>query len=141
MKLMTTWVDHDLEGVIHLHYSQVSKYHVFDEQTFSLPPFPDSPDSLDSVVSSQISTFYCSSTSWTCCGLDLDLVTEILLSTETFASGQEKYIVHLSVLPVIVWYYLSVVSEMEMEISPLRERTTAVLHFDCFLFLVRGNDF
>src|SRR5271154_607588 len=128
MKLMTTWVDHDLEGVIHLHSAQVSKYHVFDEQTFSLPPFPDS---LDSVVSSQISTFYCSSTSWICCGLDLDLVTEILLSTETSVSGQEKYTVHLSVLPAIVWYYLSVVSEMEIEISPLRERTTAVLHFDC----------
>ena len=139
MKLMTTWVDHDLEGVIHLHYAQVSKYHVFDEQTFSLPPFPDSPDS---VVSYRISTFYCSSTSWTCCGLDLELVTEILLSSETSASGQEKYTVHLFVLPEIVWYYLSVVSEMEMEMSPLRERTTAVvLSIDCFLFLVRGNDF
>jgi hypothetical protein len=102
MKLMTTWVDHDLEGVIHLHFAQVSKYHVFDEQTFSLPPFLDSLDFLDSVVSSRISTSYCSSTSWTCYGLDLDLVTEILSLTETSASGQEKYTVHLFVLPAIV---------------------------------------
>jgi hypothetical protein len=128
MKLMTTWVDHDLEGVIHLHYAQVSKYHVFDEQTFSLPPFLEFPDS---VVSYRISTFYSSSTSWTCCGLDLDLVTEILLSTETSSSDQEKYTVHLFALPEIVWYYLSVVSGSEIEISPLRERTTAVLHIDC----------
>jgi hypothetical protein len=97
--LMTTWVDHDLEAETHLHCAQVSKYHVFDEQTFSLLPCLDSPDSA---VSYRISTFYCSSTSWTCCGLDPDLVIEIFLSTEICVSGQETYTVHLSVLPEIV---------------------------------------
>ena len=126
-RLMTTLVDHDLKAETLLHCGQVSKYHEVDEQIFSWHPFLEY---LDAAVSYRIVSFCCFSTSWTCCGLDSDLATEISPS-ENSASDREIYGVHLSVLPGRAWYYLSAVEETEIVIFLWRGTMTAALHIDC----------